>query len=138
MDMKKGWTIKMDHFVKGQEIAGDVDKLNLKPGADSDDVLLKNMLYTNFQRALGVPVERGSYALLYINDIFTGLYFMHEQVDKIFISSRYKIDNGDGNLFKMNRDVYLRYLGDNVTLIKILMVIILVIIFSIHMNSVHQ
>jgi len=114
MDMKKGWAIDLNHYVKGQDFYG-VNRLNLKPGGDDDDVLLKNLLYTNFQRAVGVPVERGSYALLYINDIFVGLYYMHEQVDNNFVASRYKNDDGNGNLFKMNRDVFLTYLGSNVS-----------------------
>jgi hypothetical protein len=113
MDLKKGFNVKFDKYSKGQ-VFFDVAKIGLKPGADDDDTFVKNMLYTNFQRAAEVPVQRGSYVTLYLNGRYQGLYFMHEDVDPAFIQSRYKGDQGSGNLFKMTHDVNLRYYGDDV------------------------
>ena len=38
---KKGWKIKFDEFVKGQELVGGVSKLGLK-GCDEDDCFIKS------------------------------------------------------------------------------------------------
>lgn len=112
-DLKKGWNFKFNEFISGQNLMG-VKKLGLKPGGAGGDCLLKNMIYTNFQRGMGVPVTRGSYSLLYINDIYVGIYFMNEVVDSSFIKNRYSNDNGKGNLYKCAH-TYLQYFGNNVT-----------------------
>lgn len=114
MDFKKGWSIKFNKFVSGQKLKG-LKKIGLKPGGDEDDVHLKNGLYTALQRAMGVPTPRGSYALLYINSVFYGVFFMVEDVDDGFMEERVEGDDGSGDLFQMNQDVFLQYEGDNVT-----------------------
>ena len=114
MDFKKGWSIKFNKYVSGQKLKG-LKKIGLKPGSDPDDVHLKNGLYTALQRAMGVPTPRGSYALLYMNSVFYGLFFMVEDVDDGFMAQRVEGDDGSGDLFQMNQDVFLQYEGDNVT-----------------------
>ncbi len=64
-------------------------------GGDSEE-MIKNMLYTDLSRAMGLPTPRMSYALVYINDIFMGLYFMHEVVNPDFMESRIQGDSGKG------------------------------------------
>jgi hypothetical protein len=109
-NMKKGWNIKFNEFVHGQSFF-DMDKLCFKPGSVSDDTLLKTMLYTDFMRAMGVPTQRASYALMYVNSQFIGVYYMHEEISPTFIASRIEGDDGSGNTMKLFYDVVLQYFG---------------------------
>lgn len=113
LNQKKGWNIKFNAFVDGQKLMG-LKKLSFKPGSESDDTLLKTMLYTNFMRAMGVPTQRASYALLYVNTQFIGVYYMHEPINPDFIASRIEGDDGSGNNMKMFYDVVMQYFGPDV------------------------
>ena len=112
VDLKKGWYIKMNEFVSGQKLV-DIKKLGLKGGSDSNDAILKAMLYTDFSRAVGVPVQRASYAVMYINGVYEGLYFMHEDITEEFVQSRIEGDTGKGNMMKMCHKVHMLFLGYN-------------------------
>jgi hypothetical protein len=112
LNLKKGWNIKFNEFVSGQKLL-DLKKLGLKPGSVNDDTFLKTMLYSDFMRAVGQPVQRSSYSLLYINDMYIGLYYMQEDFSTQFIKSRIQDDEGTGNMYKMFYDVHLAYLGPN-------------------------
>lgn len=117
MVQKKGWTVKFNEFVKGQKLL-DISKFGLKPGSTNDDTLLKTMLYTDFNRAMGVPVQRASFALLYINNIYSGVYFMHEEIDPTFVDVRIPDDDGSGNMMKLFYNVNLQYFGSDVDYYK--------------------
>lgn len=110
LNQKKGWNIKFDAFDKDQQFL-DLTKLSFKPGSVSDDTLLKTMLYTDFMRAMGVPTQRASYALLYVNRQYIGIYYMHEEISPNFIESRIDGDDGSGNTMKLFYDVVLQYFG---------------------------
>eukprot|EP01033_Poteriospumella_lacustris_P012876 gene12876-9208_t len=112
LDQKKGWVIKFNEFVKGQAFFG-IQKLGMKAGSVSDDTLLKTKLYNDLYRAMNAPTQRSSFALLYVNDRFAGVYYMHEDIGGDFAASRYMVDaqhydaataqpqdNGGGNLYK--------------------------------------
>lgn len=114
LELKKGWNIKFNEFVSGQKLL-DLKKLGLKPGSVGDDTFLKTMLYSDMMRAVGQPVQRSSYSLFYINDMYIGLYYMQETIDAQFIKSRIQDDEGTGNMYKMFYDVHLAYLGPNAT-----------------------
>lgn len=113
MNQKKGWAMKFNEFVSGQKFF-DMKKVGFKAGSASDDTLLKNMLYSDFMRAMGVPVQRSSYALLYINNIYAGVYIMQEDLDDDFVDRRVEDDSGKGNLYKLFYDVVLQYFGSDV------------------------
>ena len=49
-------------------------------------------------RSMGVPAPRSVHARLIINDEYSGLYALTEQVDGQF--TRYNFDDGEGNLYK--------------------------------------
>lgn len=115
MDQKKGFTIKFNHYISGQSLLQQ-KKISLRPGSVADDTLIKFHLYTDFQRSVGVPVSRAAYALLYINDIFYGVYTMNEDYGSSdFIKSRIEDDDGSGNMMQLNYDVYLQYFGSDPT-----------------------
>eukprot|EP01040_Poterioochromonas_malhamensis_P007057 gene7057-7619_t len=111
---KKGFSIKFNEYISGQRIY-DMKKIGLKPGYEPDDTFLKNILYNNMIRAIGGPVQRSSYALLYINQRFYGLMIMVEDYDDEFITRRLQDDDGQGNLIKLCYNVHLGYFGDNIT-----------------------
>lgn len=114
MNQKKGWVLHFNEFVSGQKFF-DMKKVGFKAGSSSDDTLIKNMLYNDFMRAMGVPLQRASYALLYINNIYAGIYVMQEDLDETFVSRRVEGDSGKGNTYKLFWDVVLQYFGNNVT-----------------------
>jgi spore coat protein CotH len=133
MDQKKGWAMKFNEFVDKQELKS-VKKIGLK-GCSEDDsfIKIKYVLYvcsplchltrllpmairvaTDLYRAMGVPSQRASYALLYVNSVFMGLYFMHEDIGGDFLESRFPGD-GSGNLMQLYYNVHLGYFGSDDT-----------------------
>lgn len=112
MDMKKGWAVKFNEFVSGQKLF-DMKKLGLKAGSVSDDTFVKTRLFADFVRAVGVPTQRNSYALLYVNDVYIGLYYMHEDIGPDFMKSRVADDDGKGNSMKYFYNVHLNYFGSD-------------------------
>eukprot|EP01124_Arcella_intermedia_P020435 TRINITY_DN2790_c0_g1_i1.p1 TRINITY_DN2790_c0_g1~~TRINITY_DN2790_c0_g1_i1.p1 ORF type:complete len:591 (-),score=107.41 TRINITY_DN2790_c0_g1_i1:82-1854(-) len=75
------------------------------------------------QDALSVATGRklrSSYVLLYINDIFRGLYWNWEDVDDAFIQSRFAEDSSLGVFYKCDGNNNMTWLGDNVTTYKVL------------------
>lgn len=72
------------------------------------------MLYIDMARSVGAPVYRASYARLHVNEIFVGLYMLHEDVGKQFFAARFDDDNGKGDFYKFNR-VHLEYYGSDAT-----------------------
>jgi hypothetical protein len=112
IDQKKGWSVKYNKFVSGQKFL-DIEKLNFK-GCSEDDSFMKIQLATEMYKAMGVPSQRSSYALIYINSVFTGLYFMHEDISDHFIDSRFAGD-GSGNMMQLYYNVHFGYYGPDDT-----------------------
>jgi hypothetical protein len=111
---KKCFAMKFNAFVSRQKLKG-IKKLSFKSGTANDDILIKNALYTDFLRALVNPVQRASYSLLYINEMFVGVYFISEDMaDEDWIASRIEKDSGENHLFKMDF-AFLQYWGKNQT-----------------------
>ena len=108
VDQKKGWSVKFNKFLSEQRLL-DIKKLNFK-GCSEDDSFVKIQFASDLYRAAGVPTQRSSYALLYINGVFAGLYFMHEDIASDFVSSRFP-GEGDGNLMQLYYNVHLGYYG---------------------------
>jgi spore coat protein CotH len=109
---KKCFAMKFNEFVSGQKLFG-AKKISFKAGTSDDDILVRNMLYTDFLRALVTPTQRASYALLYVNDMFIGIYFIYEDMSADWVQSRIEDDSGSQNhLFKVN-GAYLHYEGTN-------------------------
>ena len=109
---KHCWNVKFNEFVSGQKLLG-YKKLGIKGGTNNDDVLAKYMMYVDMMRAVVAPTQRTSYTLLYINDVFFGLNLMHEDIDEDFMATRIEGDDGEGNLYKFDGDVYLQYYGSD-------------------------
>lgn len=83
--------------------------LNLQ-NAFYDPTLMHDMLGYQVLRDFGLATPRTSYAKVYINDVYWGLYVVVESVNKTFLKEHF--GNNDGNLYKAE-DATFQYLGLN-------------------------
>lgn len=107
---KKSFKIKFDKYDKKQHLEG-VTTINLN-NAFKDPSFVREKMYYELAAGLGLAASRVSYAAVYINDRYWGLYFLTEQVDKILITGRFGSEE-DGNLFKGDPRGTLEYRGDD-------------------------
>jgi hypothetical protein len=105
---KKSFKIKLNKYVKGQKYEG-LETFNLN-NAFKDPSFVREKAYYELAAAMGLAAPRVSYAAVYINDVYWGLYFLTEQVDKTLLQGRFG-ENEDGNLFKGDPRGTLEYRG---------------------------
>ncbi len=108
--MKKSFKIDFDVFVEDQSIEG-INKINLNCNYDDPSFVREAAAY-EICRSAGIPCPRTSFAALYINDTYWGLYTIVEQFDKHFIEERFG-ESEDGNLWKGDNHGTLEFLGWN-------------------------
>ncbi|MBN1597333.1 MAG: CotH kinase family protein [Bacteroidales bacterium] len=89
--------LKIDFREYGGAKFFDHKKFNLKP-EHNDPSMVREFLSLYIFRESGVPAARASYANVYINDEYMGLYLNVEQIDDEFLEKR--MNNDDGNLYK--------------------------------------
>lgn len=88
---KKSFNITLDSFIEGQEIDG-YSTLNLNNCFD-DPSFMKEVLY--LQRARRhIPVAKGSYVHLYLNDVDWGIYPCIQQINKKLIKEWFRHNDG--------------------------------------------
>ena len=95
-DDKKPFKIDFNEFVSGKKLDG-VKKLNLHQGSMDRSFIREKLAYDLF-RDSGVKTVRTSYAKLYYNGNYEGLYTIVEQVDDTFINELFA--DADGALYK--------------------------------------
>ncbi|ORX85862.1 hypothetical protein BCR32DRAFT_325255 [Anaeromyces robustus] len=112
---KLSWVIKFDEKFKGRK--------SLKARALANDpTLLRERLATDLYTAVGVPVQVGTYARLFINNDVWGLYYLVDTLSKKWLTNY--IHNGDktkiGTNYKLASNhptgpyADLKYLGEDV------------------------
>lgn len=106
---KKSFKIDMNEYYGGQRIDGE-KKFNLN-NCFKDPSFLREKLFLDHLNAIGVPAPRCTYAKLYINGSYWGLYTLVESVDKTFLDNRF--DDNAGNLFKGDPSGDLRWYGSD-------------------------
>lgn len=106
---KKPFRIKLNEFVKGQKIDG-IGAFNLSNGWN-DPSLVREPLYYEMARSLGLKAPRANYAALYINDEYIGLYVLGEVVNSDFLQNYFGKKEDTGNLYKANIGANFGYLG---------------------------
>lgn len=106
---KKSMKIDFNHFVGGKKYDG-LKKINLNNGY-GDPAIQRDKLCYNIMNKAGVDAPRTSYARIYLNDQYWGLYLLVEQVDRTFLQGNF--DNSDGNLFKNMGNSELGWLGQD-------------------------
>ena len=94
--LKEPLKIDFNEYVEGTKYDG-LKKLNLQNGF-SDPSMMRDALAYRFMRDAGVAAPRTSYAKVYLNDTYWGLYVVVEQVDDRFLKNSF--ENSNGNIFK--------------------------------------
>ena len=111
---KKSFKLSFNGLVPGREFY-DVDKMNLN-GEHNDPSIIRSKLSWDIFQDIGMTASRSSYAALYINDAYFGLYLSVEHYDDEFLARNFADDSG--NLWKCNYTARLNYLGDAPELYK--------------------
>jgi spore coat protein CotH len=104
---KKPFRLDFNEFISGQSYDG-LKKISLN-NAWVDNSVMRDVIAYDIFRTAGLAASRTSYAKVYINEEYFGLYIVAEQIDKTFLKSRF--EDGDGNLYKCIGWSDLTYLG---------------------------
>lgn len=107
---KKSFKLDFNEYVNGQKIDG-LKKLNLNNGF-KDPTFMREKIMLDFLNRAGMVAPRCTYAKVYINNTYWGLYMMVEEVDKDFLDDGYGDDKG--NLFKGDPNGDLKWMGSSV------------------------
>jgi spore coat protein CotH len=109
---KKPFRIKLNEFVKGQKIEK-MASFGLSNGW-SDPSFVREKAYYEVAAQAGLPAARSSFAALYVNDEYMGLYILGEIVNGDFLDNHFDKEDRDGNLYKAaNPGANLAYLGED-------------------------
>lgn len=100
---KKSIKLKFNKFISGQKLDG-LKKVNLNNNFN-DPTLMREKLFLDMLQNNGVHAPRCTYARVYINDVYWGLYTMVDHVDKVFLLSHFH--DKRGNLFKGDKEPWL-------------------------------
>ncbi len=111
---KKSFRISFNTYTPGGTFQN-LEKINLN-GEHNDPSIIRSKLTWSILRDFACPGPRANHAKVYINGFYYGLYINVEQIDELFIKSRF--GNNDGNLFKCLYPADLVYLGKDPNLYK--------------------
>ncbi len=106
--VKKSMKIGFDEYVS-QKFDG-LKKINLN-NSFKDPTMMREKIMLDFCRRNNIPAPRCTYARVFLNGTYWGLYTMVEQVNKTFLSDRF--GNNDGNLFKGDPQGSLQWYGNS-------------------------
>jgi len=106
---KKSLKLDFNEFISGQSYDG-IKKINLTNGI-GDPAMQRDFLAFDIMRGAGIRAPRTSYAKVFLNDEYWGLYLITEQIDKTFVKNNFA--SGDGDLYKNIGWSSLNWLGDN-------------------------
>ncbi len=109
--VKKSFKLDFNEYVSGQKYDG-LKKLNLNNGF-KDPTLMREKLMLDFLNRAGVASPRCTYAKVYINNTYWGLYTLVEEVNKDFLDDRFSDDRG--NLFKGDPTGDLKWFGSSIS-----------------------
>ncbi len=105
---KKPLRIKFNKFVKGQDFNG-LEELNLNNNF-KDPTMIREKIYLDLLNKQGLPAPRATFAKVYINDKYWGLYLVTDNIDKIFLETRF--GDSRGNLFQGEPLATFSYVGN--------------------------
>ncbi len=106
---KKSIKISFNTYNTRQSFFG-LEKMNLN-GEHNDPSIIRSKLCWDLCRSFGVPAPRSNHILLYINEVFWGVYINVEQIDEEFADLRF--GNKKGNLYKCLYPADLAYRSKN-------------------------
>lgn len=111
---KKSFKISFNTFVSGRKYQG-VKKLNLN-GQHNDPTMIREKLYYDLWNKTNTINRRTTFARLFVNGNYMGLYTGLEEMDKDWLDRVY--GENDGNLFKCTYPAPMHFLGSNPELYK--------------------
>lgn len=88
---KKPLNLDLDAFVPGQKLWG-YDVINLNNGWADPSQLREALAFSLLRETM--PVPQASFAKVYANDSYVGLYLMMEQIDKTFVERWFATRSG--------------------------------------------
>lgn len=94
--VKKPLKLDLGEYGSDERFDG-VKKINLQNGFE-DPSMMHDALAYRILRDAGLPAPRSSYAKVYLNNVYWGLYIVVEEPDKNFLELRFPDKNG--NLYK--------------------------------------
>lgn len=108
---KKSFKVDLNEFVAGQDYDG-IKKFNLNNGF-KDPTFIREKLTLDYMRNHGMHSPRCTYARVYLNNVYWGLYMIVEDVNSKFLNQHY--GNNNGNLFKGDPQGDLKWYGSTLT-----------------------
>jgi spore coat protein H len=106
---KKPFRIKFNRFIKNQDFKG-LDELNLTNNF-KDPTMIREKLYLDIMNRERIPAPRATFAKVYINDKYWGLYMVNENIDDTFLETRF--NDKRGNLYQGEPMANFVYLGSD-------------------------
>jgi CotH kinase protein/Secretion system C-terminal sorting domain len=106
---KKSFKIKFNAYTKGVKYQG-VKEINLN-GNHNDPTMIREKLFYDIWNRSGLPERRISFAKVYLNNAYFGLYTNVEELDDQWTKRVFKSDTG--NLYKCTYPATLAYINDN-------------------------
>ncbi|MFM2206294.1 MAG: hypothetical protein RL213_269 [Bacteroidota bacterium] len=106
---KKPFRIKFDKYIKGQNYTG-LREINLNNNF-KDPTMMREKIFLDLMKKYGLPAPRCTYAKVYLNDKYLGLYLVTENIDDVFLQTQF----GDirGNLYQGEPVATLAYIGND-------------------------
>lgn len=105
---KKSFKVDLNEFVAGQDFDG-IKKFNLN-NSFKDPTLMREKICLDFMIRHGITAPRCTYARVYLNGVYWGLYTVVEESNSKFLKQNYS-DN-DGNLYKGDPNGDLKWYGN--------------------------
>ena len=104
---KKPFKIDFNEYLSGQNFDG-LKTINLN-NCMKDPTLMREKIMLDFCRENQIPAPRSTYAKLYLNGQYWGLYSLVEQMDKTALDRLF--NENEGNLFKGDPNGTLQWYG---------------------------
>jgi hypothetical protein len=108
---KKSFKVDLNEYVAGQDYDG-IKKFNLN-NLFKDPSFIREKLTLDYMRRHGMHAPRCTYARVYLNNVYWGLYTIVEDVNSKFLSQHY--GNNNGNLYKGDPQGDLQWFGSSAT-----------------------
>jgi spore coat protein H len=86
-----------------------IEELNLTNNF-KDPSMMREKIYLDMMNSEGLPAPRATYAKVYLNDKYWGLYLVNESIDKVFLETRFH--SSGGNLFQGEPQANFVYIGN--------------------------
>lgn len=94
--LKRSFSLDFDKYISSQTYDG-LEKISLNCGIE-DPTMVREKIYLDILKKHNLAAPRCSYAKLFINGQYWGLYYLMEKADMGFLQDRF--GNNDWNLFR--------------------------------------